>query len=183
MMLLYTPTTSNDDEISDDSARLAVWIVLFLIFIVSAWFSWREVKYAVWGRTAQAEVFRIRKYQDNRDRHPRDTPIADVRYRWTDRNDGDRNDAMLVPLDSAPIVGEMIAIDYLPGEKTSRLTGDRNLWAIGFVLLTSAALSVWFVKTWRDGTRRSKPARPHVEQPERDDGFAYERYSDQDNAW
>ena len=173
------PPHTADGEYHEESGRLGIWALLLILFLVSGWLSCRELKYAAWGRSATADVVRVRKYKERRRYDPDEIAMADVRYQWTDTDDGQRRDGVLLLAEDAPAEGDVIAIDYLPGVKDSRLSGDRNDWAIAFFAIAFLAALLWFAKAWRDGSRPARRERKECDWEEEDEDYTNPR----DDAW
>lgn len=79
--------------------------------------------------------------------------VLEARYRWSDADDGEREDVQNLALGWQRPADDVIRIEYLPGVKASRMAGERNWGAFAFLLMTSAALVFVVVKTWREGSR------------------------------
>ncbi|HPF39317.1 MAG TPA: hypothetical protein P5081_01135 [Phycisphaerae bacterium] len=171
------PPHTGDGANDEESGRLGLWAFLVILFLLSGWLSCRELKYAAWGRSANADVVRVNKYIDRRKYEFDEIPMADVRYQWTDADDGQRKDGVLLRAEDAPAEGDIIAIEYLPGVKDSRMTGDRNAWAIAFFAISFLAALLWFAKAWRDGSRPTRQKR-------KDRDWEEEDYTNpRDDAW
>jgi hypothetical protein len=118
----------------DETTRQIKMIFLVgLLFLLSAWMSCLEVKYVIWGMKADAKVISVKKVM-NPSRHGSMKVMA-VKYAWTEEGGTARTDVVNVEIDQAPALGDVLAIDYLPGVQGSRLQGRWNYIALTFFLV------------------------------------------------
>ncbi len=134
-----------------ETRRFKLIVLVGLMFLVSAWASCQEMKYAIWGRTAEAQVYSAEKVSVSSGRRVKNT-VA-VRYRWSDADDGEREDVQNLDLSWQRPADDVIRIEYLPGVKASRMAGERNWVAITIFLVVSGVMVFVVVKTWREGSR------------------------------
>jgi len=146
-----------DERDRDEFNPFVPLAVVLILFIISGILSYNEFKYAVWGRTADAEIFRMKETAFSAGE--RKGPMVEVRYRWTDKDDGDREDSMLRdPAEWPYQVGDRFKIDYMPGVMKSRVAGTPMYAtiAIGFFVVLGGAALVLFALLWRQGARTAR---------------------------
>ncbi|MCG8405688.1 MAG: hypothetical protein MI923_10865 [Phycisphaerales bacterium] len=137
-----------------ESRRFKYWVFAFLIFATCGWLSYQEMKYLIWGRTAEAQITTIRTVTIPRHRfHPSKDMFA-VRYRWTDADDVVREDVMNRNLNWKQPADNIIRIEYLPGSKASRMEGERDYIALLIFITIGGLLTFVTIKTWRRAYRK-----------------------------
>ncbi len=106
------------------------WILAAgLIFLFSMYYSYLELKYKIWGATAQATVTRTFESVSS-GRRGRSTPMLAVEYTFTDSKTGARNERDDVSMDW-PVPQGTVEVEYLPGVvDSSRLKGHSNSFAV-----------------------------------------------------
>lgn len=113
----------------DEDAELKkmVWILIVVVaFLVTGYLSFKELKYAVWGATAEATV--TNTFDTSLGRR---SPLLAVEYTFTDKDGQQHSERDDVPIDW-PEPGPKVNVQYLPGvEDSSRLEGH------------SAKVAVW----------------------------------------
>lgn len=151
-------------DIDEETKRFKRMLITALVFLISTYFAYRELKYCVWGKTIDAHV--IRKYESNQYSRRSRRPMLVVQYSFNDagttRTEGDQ-----VPFDwKLPDNGTAI-VQYLPGQPyASRLDGHRNLFSVWvfFGSLLVAALYIFSLLRQARPDRRSTVVhyRPHT---------------------
>ena len=134
-----------------ETRRFKYLFVTALVFAGSAFASCREIKYVIWGRTAAAEITRVRKasvYSRFGSKQ-----VRAVRYRWTDEDDGQREDVVNRSLDWRQPADGILRIQYLPSVRESRLQGERNYIAPTIFVAITGLMLFFVVKTWRAAYR------------------------------
>jgi hypothetical protein len=114
----------------DEELAKFKWILIAAIaFLVSSYFSYRELKYAVWGATAEATVTRAAETTEM-GRRGRRRPMLVVEYTFSDGSTGQRSERDRVPIDW-PVPEGTVTVQYLPGVAgASRLAGHSNKFAV-----------------------------------------------------
>jgi hypothetical protein len=111
-----------------------------LLSAVSAAFALGELRYAIWGQTAEAQVRNLSHFvQPGRGGSEK----LSIEYSFTDSSDTEsRSERDELPSGWKLPKGEKITIQYLPGDRgSSRLKGHRNLVPIiGFLVCLSVTL-------------------------------------------
>uniref|UniRef100_A0A7C2NXW4 DUF3592 domain-containing protein n=1 Tax=Schlesneria paludicola TaxID=360056 RepID=A0A7C2NXW4_9PLAN len=147
--------------------RLA--IAVGVMFLFSAWGSWQEVRYGLWGRTATASVTRAYRDRDYGGKRPRTVLRVEVEIPL---DDGATQSARLTTSPSARIAdGDQIAVRHIPGVPRSvRLASDANVYAVvvfGFCLVAMIGFVIWAAKEanrpyggrYREANDRPVPAK------------------------
>lgn len=149
------------DQIDEDRREFNPFIPMAIVlglFVVSGVISYSEIRYALWGRTTDATIVRMKETAFSAGEG--EGPLNEVVYNWNDKDDGHREDAFLQPTDWGYKKGDTFEIDYLPGVKKSRIAGT-PLYAkisLGFFFGLGALALILFAMLWRKGTRESRQA-------------------------
>ena len=152
------PTSRNGvilmDE--DEELRKLKWLLIGgLVFLVSGWFAFGEMRYALFGSTVQARIVDVSD-TELVGRRGRRTPMRAIRYSFEESDGAQRTERDDVPLDWTPAEGETltagstVSVQYLSGKPDkSRLAGHKHSLPLAiFVvcLLGMLGFSVWL---WR----------------------------------
>jgi hypothetical protein len=101
-----------------------------LSFLISGYFSYDEMKYAIWGKTAEAHVYEARETIRSSLRSP---PMVSLKYTFTESDGTPRSEFDSIPANSPFAQLQTVTVQYLPGvEKSSRIAGRVRLMAILF---------------------------------------------------
>ena len=120
-------------DTDDEMKRLKWLLIVGLVFLVSAFFSWREMKYMMLGKEADARL--VRTYETTeRGRRGRTTEKLVVEYEFKGSDGASRKESDKVDIDAPPPAGKTVAIQYLDGSPgSSRLAGNtQKFWLIVF---------------------------------------------------
>jgi hypothetical protein len=144
-------------DFDNEMQRLKWLLVAGVLFLLSAVFSYGELKFAVWGKTAPAKVTRTHETHNGggfgrrglRER----TPLLAVEYQFTEADGTARSERDDVPIDwPMPENGE-ISVQYLPGvADSSRLEGHSRMTWVYVFLGSLAWLAYSIYKLWREAT-------------------------------
>ena len=137
-------------EDHDEPNPLFPLAIAICLFVASIFFTWQEFRYYTWGREATAEIVRVKE----------GVLGESVRYRWSDPDDGIREDSFLDEKKVGYIVGESLEIEYLPGVMASRLRGTplHHKIALAVFAVSLLIITVYLAKLWRQGNRELKEA-------------------------
>lgn len=137
----------------DEEAELVKlkWLIFAgLAFLVSSFFAWTELRYALWSRTTEAEVVDVFE-TETIGRRGRRIPVLAVEYRFTDEAGVPRFERDEVARGWQPPANRRVAIEYFPGENGgSRLAGNRNWRSLVVFFGTLAVLAFAGWKLWRE---------------------------------
>jgi hypothetical protein len=129
----------------DETRRFKIMVFVGLLFVLSAYSSCQEIKYSIWGKTAEATISSTQRMRMRRTR-----TVLVVRYEFTEESGAQRTDSMAQPLDWQPPADGKLSIDYLAGAKgESRLHGEWNFIAVSFFLVMLGTMVFFVVKTFR----------------------------------
>lgn len=121
--LNFNRRNSSMDQ-DEDLAQLKWILIAGIAFLFSAFFAFQELKYFVWGTTAEATVtntFETRERRRN---------LLAVEYTFTDKEGQHHSERDDVPSDW-PTPGPKVTIQYMPGvEDSSRLEGHSRTGAV-----------------------------------------------------
>ncbi|MFK7778754.1 MAG: hypothetical protein QM501_11670 [Gimesia sp.] len=113
-----------DDE-EEELAKLKWILIAGIAFLVTGYLSFQELKFAVWGTTAEANV--TRTFETRASRRSR---LLAVEYTFTDKEGKHHSERDDVPIDW-PTPGPKVNIQYMPGvEDSSRLEGHSSKIAV-----------------------------------------------------
>lgn len=113
----------------DEELAKLKWILAAVVaFLVTGYLSFQELKYAVWGTTAEATVTRTFETRERR------RNLLAVEYTFTDTEGTSHSERDDVPSDW-PTPGPKVTIQYMPGvEDSSRLEGHSSKVAVWMFL-------------------------------------------------
>lgn len=124
------------------------WILIAgIAFLFSAYLSYKELKFAVWGETAEATVTDTHEVRGGR----RSSPKLAVEYTFTDESGAHHSERDDVSINSAISTNDLLTVQYLPGvDDSSRIEGNSNRFAVVIFLGSLAWLAFSFFKLYRD---------------------------------
>jgi hypothetical protein len=113
--------------------RVKVWLGVGLLFLVSAYFSWRELKYLVLGGEADAKVVRVYETTE-RGRRGRTYEKLAVQYQFSDGGGASRTETDTIAASAPRPSGPTVRVQYLNGSPgKSRLAGNtQRFWLLPF---------------------------------------------------
>lgn len=124
-----------------------------LLFMFAIWLGWTDVRFQIWGETAEATVLRVRETRERNHvefqyREPDGTPVVTQES---------------ISVDESVSAGQSIIVDFIPGDPSTAVLGHRGHW---FGLLLCAfcffVAGVQLYPLWREardaanGVRRSR---------------------------
>lgn len=115
-------------EHEDEIQRFKSILIAAGLMLVAAYFSWQELKFRVWGKTAEATVVRTFEATRSSRRGGRRT-VQVVEYRFFE----DASTPRTVQVDyglNEDLPEQRFQVEYLPGEGVSRMAGQSNWIAI-----------------------------------------------------
>ncbi len=136
-----------------DYRKFRIVVAVMIFFLGSAFGACRELQYEVWGRTAEAEIIRVRQSSYATD----DEDLMFVTYRFTEE-DGTRREDKMVRHDWRTPEHEHLMIEYIPGAPgTSRLVGEDEsdrvvIFVVMLVLMVGGI--IWLGRPARPVRRR-----------------------------
>lgn len=136
----------------DQEAELAKFkLILFalVVFLVSGFFAYGELKFSLWGKTAQANISRTFETEEP-GRRGRSRPLLAVEYSFTEADGTPRNERDDVPRGSQIPSSGPITVEYLPGvADSSRILGHSSKMAVYVFLGCLAILAFAGFQLWR----------------------------------
>lgn len=115
-------------DMDNEMARFKWLLVAGLVFVVSAFFSWRELKYAVVGKQADAKLVRVYETTESGRRGRRVEKLA-VEYQFKEAGGATRKESDTIAADADRPAGPTVAVQYLDGSPgRSRLAGNGQRW-------------------------------------------------------
>ena len=131
-----------------DRLKLRLIMSCGLTFLLSAYISCEEFKYAISGRDAVATIERTVKANTTRGRAT--VKVIGVRYSFVEEDGTAREDKMNMPVDWTPPADMQLQVQYVPGKPgMSRLAGEHQYVAVTICLGTLAAVIGGFVYLFR----------------------------------
>ena len=134
--------------------RMRVFLAVTMAFLVSTYYCWKEFKYAIFGKQAQAQVISENAYGKQTDEGPKVSYIR-VEYSFTDDKGNTQNAFDEVPprvsLPPIGVPGQTVKVQYMG--TTSRVAGHNNIVApiIFFVTLAFVGWQGW--KIWKEANQ------------------------------
>jgi hypothetical protein len=133
----------------EELARFKWLLMTGVIFLVSALLSYTELKYLLWGKSAQGKVTKSFESRVGDVGLLRSPQLA-VEYTFTDAGT-QRNEADSVPLDWPLPADGTVVIEYLAGSpNASRLQGHRHLWPVVFFSVALIAVGFFSFRLYRE---------------------------------
>jgi len=114
----------HDNEIQ----RFKSVLIAAVVLLVAGYFSWQELKYKLWGKTAEATVTRTFEAQRSGRRGRRRT-VQVVEYTYSEEGGTPRTAQKDFSL-GAQLPETRFHVEYLSGEGVSRVAGDANWFAV-----------------------------------------------------
>ena len=112
-------------DVDDEVANAKFMLFAFVAFLFSGYYSYIEMKYAIWGSDADANIVSIRESTVMRRRGRRE-PKLSIEYSFKDREGQTHTTKENVPIDWQP-GGETVPIEYIQGaEVRSRIAGQSS---------------------------------------------------------
>lgn len=123
-----------DEE--EELSKLKWLLIAVVVFLVSGFFSYQELKYAVWSTTTEADVTRTytTEVSSGRRFRRRRKKVLAVEYTFTDKDGSQHSERDKIPI-SAPTPGPKVTIQYFTGvENSSRIKGYSRKLAVWIFL-------------------------------------------------
>lgn len=137
-----------DEE--EELKKLKWLVVALVVFLISTYYSWQELKFVVWGQTAQANVTNTFETSSG---GRRSAPLLAVEYTFTDSATGARSERDDVPVDW-PLSENTVTVQYLPGVvDSSRLHGHSRQSAVLIFVACAAWLGYQGFKLYREASQ------------------------------
>jgi hypothetical protein len=136
----------------EELARFKFLLGAAVVFLISGYFAYGELKFALLGKTAEATVIRTFNTKEMRSRG-RSRELLVVEYQFIEANGTARSERDDVPAGwPLPTTGKVL-VQYLPGmADSSRLEGHRSLVSVFVFLAALAGLTFFIVKLWREAS-------------------------------
>ena len=133
----------------DDAKKLKLMLVVSILFISSAIFSWTELKYVLFGRTADAIVTRVQPTSEYAGRG-RSRRMLAVEYQFTEPGGEVRRESDRVNPDWPLADDRTAAVQYIAGKpEWSRLKGHNRMFSVYIFLACLVAMAIGAVQFWR----------------------------------
>ena len=121
-----------------ETAKFKVMLVVAIVFLISAFLAWREMKYIMFAEEADAKIVRVYQFDDVGRRGRVREKLA-IEYQFKDAETGTvRTETDTFPITVTPPKGPTVKVEYLKGaEGSSRVTGHSQkiwLWVCGGTL-------------------------------------------------
>jgi hypothetical protein len=157
------PGTTVDFD-AERAGCLAI-VAASVLFLVSAYYSWHELRYLFQGETVVARVARTYETIDVGRRGRRIKRRA-VEYAFADSASGEeRKERDLVAL-NWQVSGETILVQYIPGGKgQSRLSGHRNTFSVVIFISSLILIAVFVYRMHREVNSPPVRRRPGRRRP------------------
>ncbi len=136
------------------------WVLIVgIVFLVSACYSWVELKYLIWGQTVDAQVTNSFIATSTGRRGRKSEKLA-VEYTFADSAAGPRSERDDVSTDWPVPVGT-VSVQYLPGvPDSSRLSGHTYMLAVWMLMISLILLVAFVVHMHRESNAVPGKRRP-----------------------
>ena len=120
-------------DMDDELKRLKWLLISGVVFLISAFFSWREMTYAISGKEVDASLVRVYETTE-RGRRGRTIHKLAVEYEFKGSDGVVRKESDTISVDAPRPAGPTVAVQYLDGEAgRSRLAGNtQKFWLMIF---------------------------------------------------
>ena len=116
-------------DVDDEVKNAKFMLFAFVAFLFSGYYSYVEMKYAIWGSDADATIVSIKETSVMRRRGRRE-PKLSVEYSFSDSEGQTHTAKENVPIDWEP-AGETVPIEFIQGaEVRSRIAGQTSLFMV-----------------------------------------------------
>lgn len=114
-------------------------------FLISAWGSWVELRYGVWGQTVNATVMGVSEGREYV-RRGRTRPVLKVAVQFPLANGTPQTAELKAPVHAPLRIGQQVAVRHVPGASGMvRFVGDENAFAVIFFFGCLAALVAFVI--------------------------------------
>jgi hypothetical protein len=140
----------------ESELRRAKWLIFgIVIFLVSGFFSYRELVYAISGKETRGEI--TKTYLTEERRRGGTTTVRTVEYSFTEANGTQRTGTDTVSTTWPVPADRRISIRYTPGaDGNSRLSGQANWIALVLFGISAIVVIVFFVKLMIEATQATR---------------------------
>lgn len=141
-------------DADEETARAKWMLIVGLVFLVSAFFAWREMKYAVFGKEVNAQLVRVYETEERGRRGRRVDKLA-VEYQFKDAGDGTiRKETDTLSINSPRPTGKTVPVQYMSGTPDrSRIKGHSNQIAVIIFLACTAFFGFKIFQLVRESKR------------------------------
>jgi hypothetical protein len=144
-------------DIDDETKQFKTILCFGLLFLVSSFFAWKELKYVVWGKVVDADLISTRQVTTTTRRGEQVWLV--VEYSFKESSGAERREKDRVSTDWSLPRGQTVPVQYLAGTDDSRLVGHRNFVAV-IIFVVSFAVTAFFVgRLWLEGKRYAEEKR------------------------
>lgn len=134
----------DDDELA--KFKRSLLLLSGCAFLSSAFYFYQELKFTVWGATAEATVTRTFETKERR------RQLLAVEYKFRDEDGKRYSERDDVPIDW-PVPVDVVTVEYLPGvDDSSRLEGHSSSAAVWIFLACTAWLAFSGYKIYKDAS-------------------------------
>ena len=115
--------------------QMRAMLGIAILFFVSLFFAFGEMRYYVFGKTVDAEIVQVQRLLEPR-RRGSSIPKLSVEYQFMDPDGRKRKETDMVPEEwGISRADGVVAVQYIPGTESSRLVGHTNtFWVYVFLV-------------------------------------------------
>ena len=133
---------------SHELQRFKYLLVAVVVFLVSGFFAYGELRYALFARTADGVCTQVVEHSNYSRRGRRERLI--VRYRFTDTDGAVRTEDDEVRSDWPVQQSEAVRVKFIPGRPgASRLEGHSYMGAVYIFFASLAGVGFFVFQFWR----------------------------------
>ena len=145
-------------DIDDETATFKRMMQAGLILLMAMYLAWGDVKFWIWGTSAEATVTKIKE-------SPFDSDRAEVQFRYRDTDGRFVDTADTIPYETAESIGDTIQVDFLTGDPTSASlarkghTSGLMMFSVCLLLIGWRVYPIWVeARDAANGVRRRRRA-------------------------
>lgn len=145
-------------DIENERLKLKLLLVAAVLFLVSIYFSYGELKYALRGSVVQGDVARTYRttVYTKWDSHEK----LVIEYRFVDADGESRKGADTLALDWPVPANGKVMVEYM-GDQCRLVGNNRRAW-VWFFFAMLAVMAVMVFRLWSEAREATRPHRPAV---------------------
>jgi hypothetical protein len=145
----------------DQELKRAKWLLGAAgVFLISAFMSFDEFRYRIWGRTVEGHVSQAKEVEVSQGRGGRRRMLS-VEYTFPDEGRAPLTERDLVPVEWKLPPDGTVPIQYIPGSSdSSRISGHTNAFWMVVFFASLGIMTLFIVKLAREANEPPRRGRP-----------------------
>jgi hypothetical protein len=151
-----------------EMAKLKWWGIGIVAFVISGWWTFSELNYAVRGLVADGDIRSIQQGTQS-GRRGRTREVWKVEYDFPDKTGARISARETLPIDWSPAADRKVQVQYIPGsDGSARIYGRGNTFAVIVFIVICVVMSFFAIRLFLEaraateevyGTGRRKKSR------------------------